>query len=263
VQTIEDTLDKIISEYSSVSRFGDGELDIIFGGKAVFQKPNSDLGNRLKEVLKSSINGHIVCIADYSPEGIKLLKPRVRRNWKIFLVFNLIKWKEVLDSRRVYYNAYISRPYRDLVGLLLAEKRIQRLRSLWSSRDIILVEGEYSRIGVGTDLFDNARTIKRILCPTSNAFDIYDKILMEVIKSDKSNLILIALGPTATVMAFDLFQCGFQAIDLGHIGSEYFSYLKEIKGVDFQKAYGATKNFEMVDNKYKSEILINCNEIPL
>ena len=33
----------------------------------------------------------------------------------------------------------------------------------------------------------------------------------------KSVLFLVALGPTATVLAYDLSKIGYQAIDIGHI----------------------------------------------
>lgn len=32
---------------------------------------------------------------------------------------------------------------------------------------------------------------------------------------------MISLGPTATVLAYDLFKAGYQAIDFGHVDVEY------------------------------------------
>ena len=46
-------------------------------------------------------------------------------------------------------------------------------------------------------------------------------ILQEACKLAKNSLILIALGPTATVLAYDLCKLGYQAIDVGHIDIEY------------------------------------------
>lgn len=46
-------------------------------------------------------------------------------------------------------------------------------------------------------------------------------ILEEVLRYDKDYLVVIMLGPTAKVLARDLSQNGYQAIDLGHIDSEY------------------------------------------
>ena len=90
------------------------------------------------------------------------------------------------------------------------------LREIWNNRDIVFVEGEKSRLGVGNDLFDNVRSIKRILCPISDAFDRYNDILSAALNLEKDALLLIALGPTATVLSYDLFKAGYQAIDIGH-----------------------------------------------
>lgn len=45
--------------------------------------------------------------------------------------------------------------------------------------------------------------MKRILCPSKNAFSKYDEILNNCISCDKESLFIIALGPTATVFAYD------------------------------------------------------------
>ena len=95
------------------------------------------------------------------------------------------------------------------------------MKGIWEGRDIIFIEGEKSRLGVGNDLFDNAQSIHRILCPPKNAFDRIDNIRTEALKQNKRVLFLIALGPTATVLAYDLFKAGYQAIDIGHVDIEY------------------------------------------
>ena len=67
------------------------------------------------------------------------------------------------------------------------------------------------------DLFDNARSIRRILCPPRDAFERLEDIKQEACKVEKEALFLIALGPAATVLAYDLFKAGYQAIDVGHV----------------------------------------------
>ena len=47
---------------------------------------------------------------------------------------------------------------------------------------VLLVEGEKSRLGVGNDLFENTGSVKRILCPSENAYEKYDEILKEILK---------------------------------------------------------------------------------
>ena len=98
-------------------------------------------------------------------------------------------------------------------------------------------------MGIGNDLFADTKSIKRILAPSKNAFSKYDEILNVVKKNiSKDKLILIALGPTATVLAYDLFKLGYQAIDIGHIDIEYEWYLR-----------GATEKIK-IPNKFVNEV---------
>lgn len=93
-------------------------------------------------------------------------------------------------------------------------------------RDVVLIEGVYTRFGVGNTLLDNAKSITRILGPAVDAINKYDEILEAAIKHDKEALYLIALGPVATVMAYDLAKNGRQAVDIGHLDLEYEWFLK-------------------------------------
>lgn len=65
------------------------------------------------------------------------------------------------------------------------------------------------------------RSIRRILCPAENAFDRYEEILKECLKQSRDKLFLIALGPTASVLAFDLAREGYHAVDIGHADITY------------------------------------------
>ncbi len=92
---------------------------------------------------------------------------------------------------------------------------------------MLVIEGSKSRVGVGNSLFSNAAEIKRILCPSVNAFDAYQEILAQACAVPKDYLILIALGPTATVLAYDLYKAGYQAVDIGHIDIEFEWFLRK------------------------------------
>ena len=103
------------------------------------------------------------------------------------------------------------------------------MRKLWENRDIVVVEGKFSTLGVSNDLFKNAKSIKRILCPAINAYSKYDEILEFCQSFPKDTLFILALGPTATVLADDLSKSGYQALDLGNIDVEYIWCLKKTK----------------------------------
>ena len=103
-------------------------------------------------------------------------------------------------------------------------------RQIWDNKDVYIIEGEKTRIGVGNDLLSNSKSISRILAPAKNAFDKYDDILnkaKELIPTGA--LIILALGPTATILARDLCNVGYQALDLGHIDIQYEYYIRGTK----------------------------------
>ena len=83
--------------------------------------------------------------------------------------------------------------------------------------------------------------LKRKNILNKNTFDRYDAILDSVKRESKDKLVLIALGPTTTILAYDLYRLGYQAIDIGHIDIEYEWFLQ-----------GVTKKMK-VNNKYTYE----------
>jgi glycosyltransferase family protein len=135
------------------------------------------------------------------------------------------------------------------------------LMSLWEEREVLLVEGEKSRLGVGNDLFSKAKKVERILAPMHHAFDKYDLLVSEVCKHDTSKLVLIALGPTATVMAADLSGLGYQALDIGNIDIEYEWYLQgaqskvKIPGKYTSEARNGREVDDVVNELYFSQII--------
>lgn len=220
IASIEETIQKIVKEGCSVSRFGDGEI-LLTNNKAIgFQKADSKLGERLKEVLQSNADGHIVCLSDTFTD-IYRYNRKARRFWRThFFIYGHI-WDNLLIPNKQYYNTFVTRPYMDFAQKTQCGKWFHDMQAIWQNRNIIFIEGEKSRLGVGNNLFHNAKSIKRILCPPTSAFDKYDSIINEAVKQRKDVLFLIALGPTATVLAYDLHKKGYQAIDIGHVDIEY------------------------------------------
>ena len=53
------------------------------------------------------------------------------------------------------------------------------MKKIWDERDVLIIEGYFTRCGIGNDLFNNSKSIKRILCPPKNAFLVYEKIINE------------------------------------------------------------------------------------
>jgi len=126
-----------------------------------------------------------------------------------------------------YGDAFISRPYLIFNNYKMSEKWITLLKEVWQKRDVVLIEGEKSRIGVGNDLLDGVNSLKRILCPAENAFDAYQKIIDATVGIPTDTLILVSLGPTAKPLVYDLHARGYQAVDIGHIDMEYEMFIRK------------------------------------
>ena len=210
VESATDTLDFIIINKISVSRFGDGEFIVMNNKGMGFQDANELLGKRLIEVLKSDSNNHISCLP-FPLLNQENLLPDIARYWRRVLA-NYHVFLESICKKKLYYDACFTRFYIDYVNKS-------------NCCVIYIVEGDSTLFGIDNDLLSNAKSIHRIICPSKNAFSKYDTILTEIIKYvPKQSLVLIALGMTATVLSYDLAKIGYWAIDIGHADLEYMWY---------------------------------------
>lgn len=222
IMSKEQTIIKIIDEKLSVSRYGDGELFIMSDANAVhnsFQDNDEWLAKKLREVASSNEEGFLLCIPDCFGSTEKF--EEFAAKWYKFFRRKEYCWHQFFDEDKVYGDALITRCYMDLKDKSSAKGIFDLIKKIWEGKDVLIVEGEYSRLGVGNDLFEKAKSVQRILCPCKNAYKKYDEIIEEVKKQPKDKLMLLALGATATVMAYDLFKEGYRAIDIGHIDVEY------------------------------------------
>jgi glycosyltransferase family protein len=225
VRTTDETLEKILRDNCSVSRFGDGEFGLMYGENLIFQTNHPELRKKLKEIIKSNQENHIVCIPNVFNNNLDNFTEKSKRYWMNYLKVKRHKIYKMLDMKKNYNDALVTRLYIDQADKTRVKKRFDLFKYIWKNREIVIVEGEKSRLGIGNDLFSAARSIERIICPAQDAFTKYELILQEVLIHSTSKLILIALGPTATVLAYDLSQLGYQAIDIGHIDIEYEWFL--------------------------------------
>lgn len=255
-----DTLNYIMAHNSSVARFGDGEMDIITGHSIPYQDYDESLANELKEIISSESNESLViCLSDvferldrYNQEAVDF--------WKQHLKDNHLYYKNLCKAPW-YGSTFISRPYMDLVDKSLSNMYFKNIKNLWDKRDILIVEGVNSRSGVGNDLFDNANSVERIICPSKNAYSKIDEIESLIERHAENKLVLLILGPTAKVLAKRLSIKKFQAIDMGHIDSEYEWFkMKATTKVKLDQKHTAEHNFDenitfIEDDTYNSQIV--------
>ena len=222
IKTPEETLDKLINENCSISRLGDGEFDLIWGIGIQYQNVNDKLVKKLREILESNEDKLLIGINNaFDLDYINKYNDFAKNYWKGWLKDNKYRVLKLLSKKKQYYSALISRFYIDYEDKSSVSEYVEKLKKLWDKKDVLVVEGEFSRLGVGNDLFNNMNSIQRIICPSENAFDEYDEIFEKILEYGKNKLILLALGPTATVLAYDLYKVGYRAIDIGHVDIEY------------------------------------------
>lgn len=263
IKTAEEVLNKIRNEHSSLCRFGDGEFEMMLGNvRPWFQMPDVRLAQRLKDVFFDISDEILIAIADNfgnldkyeedAADGIREYLSGDKRE----------QLQPIIESRLEFYDAYVTRPYLIYRDKQKANEIFESWKAVWSGRDVVLVEGILSRVGVGNDLFENTKSIRRILCPSSNAFDRYDDILNNIKQTiQKEDLILISLGPVATVLAYDIAKEGMQAIDIGQLDNEYEWFLRgskkreRIEGKMVAEMGQGQVISDCTDGNYKSQII--------
>lgn len=255
---------RIVHEGASMARFGDGEFAAIQGRiRHKFQTVgDAKLAVRLKEVLASNEQNLLIGIAD-NYGSLDRYTEQAKREIRHYMTRQVRKEHlALLDREHLYYDAYVTRPYvmyADNQTSAPAE-RFRQLKEIWEGRDCIFVEGSQTRLGTGNDLFHNAASIKRILGPAEDAFSQYDKLLDCCLRQPKDRLFLLALGPTATVLAYDLYKAGYQAVDVGHVDLEYEWFLKgegrrtPVIGKYNNEVVGGENPEELEDERYKNQI---------
>lgn len=228
VSSIDETLDKLLAGDCSMCRYGDGEFKVMLGKSNGFQQKDKKLAKRLKEVILTQEDGVLLCIPNVTSDTPLRTESAVSF-WNFFLKQYGAGVSKLLSPKIKYYNAHVTRLYMDYQPGGKSGEWFERLKKVWKGKELLIVEGEKTRLGVGNDLFDGAASIKRILCPSKSAFSVYDDILESVKVNWKGELVLIALGQTATVLAYDLHINGIRALDIGHIDIEYEWFLKGAK----------------------------------
>lgn len=263
IQPAEELLETLIKEKKSLSRYGDGELEIMQKRERPwFQEVDEKLSERLKEIFcckderiiiaLANDFGNLDCYTEDAADGIRLYLAQGIRE----------KLMQMIDINRIYYDAYVSRPYIMYQDRHYAERIFMLFKRIWKNRNILLVEGRYAYNGVRNDLFKDAAGIRRIIAPAQNAFSMYDEILETVDKyADKDTLVLVSLGPTATVLAYDLAMRGIQALDIGQLDNEYEWYMRgadkriEIPGKCVAESVNYRVPNEIMDSSYERQII--------
>ncbi|MEH6578319.1 MAG: GT-D fold domain-containing glycosyltransferase [Amphritea sp.] len=213
VRTEAETINRIVEQKLSIARYGDGEFNMCIGRNKSFQDYDENLVQQLKSILKSENSNVLVGI--YTIKNSKDLTTLMKK----FVVRRGNRVLQLFDNAKTYDSSTIT-------TIFPTEKKafnehVSLLKKIWDKRKVLFVVGKDSRFFYEEELFDNINQHEFIYGPAKNAFSHYDDLMEQIQQYDKDWLIMISLGPTATIMAYDLAKKGFQAIDLGQTPSKY------------------------------------------
>ncbi len=260
-----DSINYIVENKCSVSRFGDGEIVMLFGGGYMgYQKADPDLAIHLKRVLLAADASNHVIGLPFPLKKTTALRPSSKEFWDYFTLRKGKDFLRYLSQKRLYIDTQLSRFYIIYKDKSLCQKQFLLLKKIWDNQDVVIVEGAKSRTGIGNDLYDNVRSLQRIIGYATDAFSHYKEMLDAIINGvSKDKLILLSYGPTATVLAYDLAKLGYQAIDLGHLDIEYEWFRLgaksnvAIKGKFTNEAKGGRVVEDVKDKKYLEQIILD------
>lgn len=267
VESVLDTLDRLQKDKSlSLVRFGDGEILYINDRMNLpFQKYDNKLATCFKELLQNNhVNLLIGLPIGYS--NIKTMSKEGQIFWRSQIVWNYPRFKKYINTNSVYSNASVTRITYGFEKLY-TENALNKWKQIFKGGKVLLIEGEKTRFGVGNNLLSGYESINRILAPKHNAFERCDEIIQYVSNIETQyDTILVALGPAAKYLVFELYKKGRSAIDIGNLDIEYEWYLRGVKekriaipGKYTSEAKGGRDVVDIPDKlafkKYKSEII--------
>ena len=109
VNSIEQTVDHVLTTEDRLVRFGDGEIKLISGKKILPQKPDQRLIERLKEILQTEEQGVCIALSDIF-SGLSAYTDRSRNFWMEHLLFYRKEYKQYCSNRK-YENVFFKTVY--------------------------------------------------------------------------------------------------------------------------------------------------------
>lgn len=223
-----DTLNLLLESPKSFYRFGDGEILLMSGGNAGTQKNDSVLAEKLYNALTdTSVNAYIGIGYDYFDFNLWSESEFSNRFYLMGAKEYRQFYMENCENDYTYIDTGFSQRY-FLMDLEEAENWFKKLKLLFKGHSVTLFMGEQAYNSLNYYVFDEAEEIKVEFCPSRNAFDHYNELMERARRLPHTELICLAIGATAKVMAYELTQEGYLVFDIGHMPKDYDSYMKKI-----------------------------------
>lgn len=246
-----ETVDFIIKNKCSTSRFGDGGILNLLDNLDIthhtgVQKSSNALSQKLIEIFynSKSIKNHLICIPpvftntqlEESKRFSKETNSPEKWNYKFNLRESLqIKlhqiFKSIPDHKKptLFGSGSFNRiryAYDDSINGI---EYLRNIAKIFKNKNIIHVSGYEPFVNpttgekqnlISKEYFSLSKSVHWLPCPKNNSFDNYDEILKECLNLTKnysrdSILFHLSFGPAASVLSMELCSKGYQSIDAG------------------------------------------------
>lgn len=208
-----ETLRAIAARGASIARYGDGELMIMIGYGIYFQEYDPELARRLREIVRQPSERFLIGLPPF--DTMSITKEAWKKRWEKYrLIFSYL-----VRNGGSYHSTALSRP--SSVGNWEPQEYYREFAALWKGRDLVLIHNDART--VSHPMFREARSVRHVACLPEHAYREYPSLLERAAAfADVPGVFfLIAAGPTACLLAWDLAQRGAQALDVGHLTSAY------------------------------------------
>lgn len=186
----------------SLARVGEGELRLALGIAIKSQLPNDKLAREMCELLAKGGNAAaLVCLPRLWP-GMP-----AEPFWRQFETRSA--YARLYGPASAYGSAFVSRS--DVANNIDVPSYWDAVRHIWRDKPVTLVARKDNVVDLS-----NAASVRFVPCPAINAYSVINRLEDEV--GEPEGVVLLAAGPTATLLAERLARKTVHAIDIGHLG---------------------------------------------
>ena len=228
IKNYEETVDELIKTDKSIIRFGDGELFLISGRSIGFQAANPLLCKRLSEIFNVDDERIMIGINYYYwYASLSNFHEYPKFVYRTFISDIRQMAETMISYDKQYYSAGFTNMYTTFKHYNFSAF-FEKIKNIFANKCVTIVCGSHVFNDIKFNIFDCCKSVDYILCPSQNAIDCYDEILKKSKQIPKENIVIVILGPTGKILAYDLIKSGYRVLDLGHLAKDYDAFMKQI-----------------------------------
>ncbi|WP_373838613.1 GT-D fold domain-containing glycosyltransferase [Methanospirillum sp.] len=224
------TINHLKNNKQSLIRWGDGETQILIGRSIKFQKRNNELQKYLYLILDEHSKENAPYLLAMPNYFLKKSKKQLVENEKYYIWRDTrYLFSQYSKKNQIYGDAFVFRPLSKLTN--------KDIEPLWLGKNVILVCSKKKYFDDFKERYHDQK-IFNILIPESNAFEVFEEIVLKIKKiyfrnclNKDDTRVLIAAGPAAKAIIYVLSKESIICYDMGHYFEWIFYNRTNFKGI--------------------------------